>query len=236
MSGISLAIDDLSQPTVAVRKLSYQYHSAGLETGVLKEINLSVYAGELVSLVGPSGCGKTTLLTLIGCIKSMQVGSLKIFGKELNGCNNKAILDVRKKIGFIFQAHHLMEFLTASQNIQIAMESQISMSFKQRVRRSAELLDVLGLGNKANAYPSMLSGGQKQRVACARAIACDPQLLLADEPTASLDRATGQALILTLKKIAHERNIAIMMATHDPRVMDLADRLIHIDDGRIIEQ
>ena len=129
-----------------------------------------------------------------------------------------------------------MEFLTASQNIQIAMESRISMSFKQRARRSAELLDMLGLGSKVNAYPSMLSGGQKQRVACARAIACDPLLLLADEPTASLDRATGQELILTLKQIAHERNIAMLMATHDPRVMDLADRLVHIDDGRIIER
>jgi putative ABC transport system ATP-binding protein len=230
------AATNTRQSTVIVHDLSYRYRSAGLNLDVLNNVNLSINAGEFISLVGPSGCGKTTLLTLIGCIKSMQEGSLKIFGQELNGCSNKVLLDIRSKIGIIFQAHHLMEFLTASQNIQIAMESRISMSFKQRARRSAELLDMLGLGSKVNAYPSMLSGGQKQRVACARAIACDPLLLLADEPTASLDRATGQELILTLKQIAHERNIAMLMATHDPRVMDLADRLVHIDDGRIIER
>jgi len=224
-----------SEAIVIVKNLSYHYCSAGIELNVLKDVSLSVNAGEFVSLVGPSGCGKTTLLTLIGCIKSMQFGSLKILGHELHGCSNKVLLKVRPKIGMIFQSHHLMEFLTASQNVQIAMESVISLPFKQRIRRSAELLDVMGLGSKVNAYPSMLSGGQKQRVACARAIACDPQLLLADEPTASLDRTTGKELIMVLKKIAHDRNIAMLMATHDPRVMDLADRLIHIDDGRIIE-
>jgi putative ABC transport system ATP-binding protein len=227
--------NSVALPAVAAKDVTYIYRSANHSLEVLKEVSFTIGSGEFVSLVGPSGCGKTTLLKLVGCIKSMQSGSLKVLGDELNNCSQATLVHTRSKVGFVFQTHHLMEFLTAAQNIQIAMESRVTMSYSDRLRRSTELLATLGLESKANNYPSMLSGGQKQRVSCARAIACDPLLLLADEPTASLDRSTGQQLILGMKKIAHERQISMLMATHDPRVMDMADRLIHIDDGRIIQ-
>lgn len=220
--------------SVVAKGVTYAYQAAGWRTDILRDVEFQIKQGEFVSLVGPSGCGKTTLMTLVGGLKSLQAGSLKVLGHELHGCSERTLMTIRSKIGVIFQAHHLMEFLTASQNVQIAMEAHPNLPFRDRIRRSHELLSLVGLQGKENFFPSKLSGGQKQRVACARAIACEPQLILADEPTASLDRQTGQDLIMAMKKIAHDRNISMLMATHDSRVMDLADRLIHIDDGRII--
>ena len=214
--------------------LNYSYQSGVCRTDILKDISLHVNPAEFVSLVGPSGCGKTTLMTLVGGLKSPQSGSLKVLGHELNGCTDRELRVVRSKIGIIFQAHHLMEFLTAAQNVQIAMEASPQISFRERVRRSRVLLQLVGLEGKESYFPSMLSGGQKQRVACARAMASEPLLILADEPTASLDRHTGQELILAMKEIAHKQGISMLMATHDSRVMDLADRIIQIDDGRIV--
>jgi putative ABC transport system ATP-binding protein len=220
--------------SVVANGVTHVYKSGAWRSEILKDINFNVKQGEFVSLAGPSGCGKTTLMTLVGGLKPLQTGSLKVLGCELNGCSERTLLTVRSKIGVIFQHHHLMEFLTAAQNVQIAMESSPTLPLRDRVRRSRDFLRLVGLEGKENSYPSKLSGGQKHRVACARAIACDPLLILADEPTASLDRHTGKDLILALKSIAHERGISMLMATHDSRVMDLADRLIQIDDGRIV--
>lgn len=219
---------------VVAEGVCHSYDSGNCQSDILSDISLQISYGEFVSLVGPSGCGKTTLMTLIGGLKSLQSGSLKVLGHELNGCKDRELRAVRSKIGVIFQAHHLMEFLTASQNIQIAMEATPQIPFRERTRRSRDLLRLVGLEGKENSYPSMMSGGQKQRVACARAMASEPLLILADEPTASLDRHTGQDLILAMKDIALRRGMSMLMATHDTRVMDLADRIIRIDDGRII--
>lgn len=223
-------------PNLAIEAhdLCHLYQSGGMATSVLKNVCFSIASGEFVSLVGPSGCGKTTLLTLIGGLKPTQTGSLRVLGRELRGCSNREMLRLRSEIGIVFQAHHLMPFLTALQNVQVAMEVKLDLTYRERVRRATELLADLGLESKAHFYPSMLSGGQKQRVAFARAMACDPRLILADEPTASLDRATGRDVVLTMQSRAREHGIAVLMATHDSRVIDMADRVIKIDDGQII--
>lgn len=221
---------------VVADNVSYYYRSGGLETAVLKNVNLTVAPGEFVSLVGPSGCGKTTLLTLIGGLKPMQEGSLQVLGTQLNGCSTKTILKLRSQIGIVFQSHHLMPFLTAAQNVQVAMEVRLDLSVRERRQRCTALLADLGLEQKRHSYPSMLSGGQKQRVAFARALACQPRLILADEPTASLDRNTGRDVVLMMQARARQDGIAILMATHDPRVMDMADRIVRIDDGQILEE
>jgi putative ABC transport system ATP-binding protein len=187
---------------IIANDLSHVYQAGDLATSVLKNVCFSVAAGEFVSLVGPSGCGKTTLLTLIGGLKPTQSGSLRVLGRELRGCSNQELLRLRSEIGIVFQAHHLMPFLTALQNVQVAMEVTLRHTHKERSRRATELLADLGLESKIHSYPSMLSGGQKQRVAFARAMACEPKLILADEPTASLDRATGRDVVLTMQSRA----------------------------------
>ena len=214
--------------------ITYHYSNGAESLRVLDSVDLSVARGEFIALVGPSGCGKTTLLTLIGGIKDMQRGSLNVLGCKLHNSSIQNIFDLRSKIGFIFQFHHLAEFLTASQNVQIGMESNIQYSYNERVKRAREYLFLLGIGDKADMYPSMLSGGQKQRVACARALSSEPALILADEPTASLDSATGHRLMVELRRIAGERGMTIVMATHDHRMMDLADRLIGLEDGHLV--
>lgn len=227
---------DRFHSAVAAENVSYHYRSGDLETAVLKNVNLNVSPGEFVSLVGPSGCGKTTLLTLIGGLKPMQEGSLHVLGTQLKGCSTRTILKLRSQIGIVFQSHHLMPFLTAIQNVQVAMEVRLDLSIRERRRRCGALLADLGLAEKLHSYPSMLSGGQKQRVAFARALACQPRLILADEPTASLDRNTGRDVVLMMQTRARQDGIAILMATHDPRVMDMADRIVRIDDGQILEE
>ena len=235
MSPSSLTSSGSSQAAVAAENVSYSYRSGNLETAVLRNVNLTLAPGEFISIAGPSGCGKTTVLTLIGGLKPMQEGSLYVLGKQLKGCSPKTILELRSRIGIVFQSHHLMPFLTAVQNVQVAMEVRLDLSVRERRRRCSQLLTELGLEEKLHTYPSMLSGGQKQRVAFARALACQPQLILADEPTASLDRSTGRDVVQMMQAWARRDGIAILMATHDPRVMDMADRIVQIDDGRILE-
>lgn len=223
-------------PTIEASGITYDYTSAAEDLRVLNGIDLTISKGEFIALVGPSGCGKTTLLTLIGGIKAMQSGSLRVLDCDLSKSSIDAVIKLRSRIGFIFQYHHLAEFLTAGQNVQIGMESNIRYSFRERQRKSREYLAMLGIGDKYDSYPSMLSGGQKQRVACARALSCEPELILADEPTASLDSSTGHRLMVELRRIAAERGMTIVMATHDHRMMDLADRLIELKDGHLVSQ
>ena len=228
------SVNDLANPSVLAVGLNHFYGDGPERMHVLKDICFEVQPGEFVTLAGPSGCGKSTLLTLIGGLKSVQAGSLDVLGCPLKGCSPSLLNGLRTKIGMIFQSHHLMEFLTANQNVQVATEAVIERSFRARELRCLELLASVGLKDRANHYPSMLSGGQKQRVAFARALACNPQLIVADEPTAALDAKTGRDVVAILRSIAKERSISIVMATHDPRVMDMADRVIGIDDGRLL--
>lgn len=208
--------------------IGYTYSYGKESTTVLRDVCFSVHEGEFLALAGPSGSGKTTLLTLMGGLKSMQTGKLTVLGHDLAGLDAKSLVQLRSAIGFIFQAPHLMEFLTATQNVQISLDRAAQEPFRDRQRRCRQLLADVGLEGKEAHYPSMLSGGQKQRVALARALAFGPRLLLADEPTASLDRSTANEMIKIIKRQALKRGLTVVLATHDQLVMDMADRVIKL--------
>ncbi|NEP62409.1 MAG: ATP-binding cassette domain-containing protein, partial [Symploca sp. SIO2G7] len=177
------------------------------------------------------GSGKTTLLTLTGALRHLQDGSLRILGQELVGMSDRAMVNVRRNIGFIFQAHNLFESLTASQNVEMAVELTGESSAK-RVQAAA-MLSALGLENRVDYKPHSLSGGQKQRVAIARALVNHPKLILADEPTAALDKKSGRDVVNYLHTLSREEGCTVLMVTHDNRILDVADRIINLVDGRL---
>src|SRR5581483_7689137 len=170
--------------------------------------------------------GKTTLLTLIGALRTIQEGSLHVLGRELSGLNERELVEVRRNIGFIFQAHNLFDSLTAYQNVRMALELK-DLSPEARHERAVEVLKSLDLGHRIHSKPDSLSGGQKQRVAIARALANRPRLILADEPTAALDRDSARNVVRIFKELTVEDGTAIVMVTHDHRIIELADRLVH---------
>jgi putative ABC transport system ATP-binding protein len=225
---------DQQTPVLSISELSHWFEEGNNRLQVLKGIKLSLKRGEFVALVGPSGCGKTTLLTLVAGVRAMQEGSIRVLNAELNHCNAATIKVVRNSIGMVFQSHNLIGFLSAEQNVQIAMEIRRNESFRARSLRAKNLLEAVGLGDKCNHLPAMLSGGQRQRVALARALANRPPLLVADEPTASVDQRTGMDLILLMKEMAASSSMAVLMSTHDPRIMGMADRVIELLDGVIV--
>lgn len=225
---------DPETPVLSISELSHWFDEGANRLQVLKGIELSLTRGEFVALVGPSGCGKTTLLTLVAGVRAMQEGSIRVLGAELNRCKPATIQHVRNSIGMVFQSHNLIGFLSAEQNVQIAMEIRRHEPFRARSLRARHLLEAMGLGDKCNHLPAMLSGGQRQRVALARALANRPALLVADEPTASVDQRTGMDLILLMKEMAASSSMAVLMSTHDPRIMGMADRVIELLDGVII--
>lgn len=198
---------------------------------ILKDVTLQIHHGEIVLLTGPSGSGKTTLLTLIGALRSAGHGSIKIFGKELRDAATPVLTSVRRGIGFIFQNHNLLKFLTASQNVRMAAELDPSSSPAALESSVDAVLRQVGLADHIHKYPDKMSGGQKQRVAIARALVRQPRLLLADEPTASLDSKTGREVVDRLQELARTSGTAILMVTHDNRVLDIADRVLRMEDG-----
>ena len=200
---------------------------------VLQDISLCVDPGEVVLLTGPSGCGKTTLLTLIGALRQVQEGSVQVFGEELKGASRADRLKLRRRIGMIIQGHNLLRCLTAEQNVQMGADLLKGLSYRARRDRSREWLRVVGLSDHLGKLPHDLSGGQKQRVSIARALAARPQLLLADEPTASLDSRTGREVVELLKGLAKDQGCGVLMVTHDPRILDVADRLVQMEDGQL---
>src|SRR6266566_9781166 len=221
-----------SEPTVRVRALN---HAFGIEQNrkrVLHDNNLDLMPGEIVIMTGPSGSGKTTLLTLIGALRSVQEGSIFAVGRELRDLSPPQLVEVRRGIGFIFQAHNLFDSLTARENVNMAVELTVRDS-RERDRRSAEILTKLGLADRMAYKPQALSGGQRQRVAVARALVNRPKLILADEPTAALDKDSGRHVISILKSLAKEEQATIFIVTHDPRILHVADRIINLTDGRI---
>ena len=222
------------EPSIQIRNLNFHYGEGDLFKQVLFDIDLEIYPGQIVILTGPSGSGKTTLLTLIGALRTIQDGSLQVLGQELKGLSPKKLVQIRKNIGFIFQAHNLFYSLTARQNVMMSTdllkhEGGNAMATKKAV----EILTQLGLGDRIDYKPHALSGGQKQRVAIARALVNRPNLILADEPTAALDKKSGRDVVTLMQKMAKEENITILMVTHDNRILDVADRIINLVDGNL---
>ncbi|MBI1346279.1 ATP-binding cassette domain-containing protein [bacterium] len=225
---------DAADPAVTVRNLDFSYEEAGAMKQVLFDIDLDIWPGEIVLLTGPSGCGKTTLLSLIGGLRTVQSGELTVLGHSLHGSPAGELVEVRRHIGFIFQMHNLMEFLTARQNVQMTLQLHPGLTRAEMEERANQALDEVGLGHRRAAYPANMSGGQKQRVSIARALVNHPRLVLADEPTSALDSKTGHEVIDILVRLAREQGCAILMVTHDTRISDMADRIIAMEDGHII--
>ena len=222
-----------STDTVDINNLSHFYGSGDTKKQVLDGVNINIKQGELVLLKGPSGCGKTTLLTLIGALRTCQIGSLNVLDEELNGASRKIRQKLRRNIGMIFQGHNLLRCLTAEQNVQMGADLLKGLTYLQRREIARKWLSEVGLEEHHRKLPSDLSGGQKQRVAIARALSAKPKLLLADEPTSALDSFTGREIVLLLKRLAKEQNCSVLMVTHDPRISDLADRILNMEDGKI---
>ncbi|QSJ15505.1 DevA family ABC transporter ATP-binding protein [Nostoc sp. UHCC 0702] len=222
-----------SEDIISIQNLNYYYGKHSLRKQILFDINLSITAGEIVILSGPSGSGKTTLLTLIGGLRAVQEGSLKVLSQELYQANNSQMLQMRRQLGYIFQHHNLVPFLTASQNVQMSLNLKPNISRQESQRQSAAILEAVGLKTQVNYYPAQLSGGQKQRVAIARALITKPKIILADEPTASLDKNSGRAVVELMQQLAKKQGCAILLVTHDSRILDIADRLIHMEDGHL---
>ncbi|MDJ0693607.1 MAG: DevA family ABC transporter ATP-binding protein [Mastigocoleus sp. MO_167.B18] len=222
------------QPVVAIKNLNHYYGKGALKRQILHDINLEIYPGEIVIMTGPSGSGKTTLLSLIGGLRSVQEGSLSFLEEELYRASQKKLVSLRQKIGYIFQAHNLLGFLTARQNVQMAVEIKQSVSQYHAVNRSITMLEAVGLGNYINYYPENLSGGQKQRIAIARALVNNPPMVLADEPTAALDKQSGRDVVELMQRLAKEQGTSILLVTHDNRILDIADRIVEMEDGILL--
>jgi len=222
-----------SEVLVEIDNVSHTFGSGTLRRQILFDVSEQVHAGEIVLLTGPSGSGKTTLLTLIGALRSAQVGSLRVLGQELRGASDADRTKVRRHIGYIFQAHNLLGALNATENVATALLERSELGRAAGFERARETLSAVGLGEQGKHYPSQLSGGQKQRVAIARALAARPRLILADEPTASLDKKSGRDVVDLMQALAKKEGCAVVLVTHDNRILDIADRIIHLEDGRL---
>jgi putative ABC transport system ATP-binding protein len=200
----------------------------------LKSVNLSLVGGELTLLMGPSGSGKTTLLSVLGCMLSPTGGTVEIRGRSTTGLGAEELAALRREnVGFVFQSYHLFPTLTAAENVRLALDVRGECSALARIKADKALTTV-GLSHKASAFPRELSGGEQQRVAIARAIVGDASVILADEPTAALDSENGHAVMMMLAEIAKDPARALFIVTHDPRIMPFADRILRIEDGRIV--
>ncbi len=222
------------KPTVEINSLSHWFGERSMRRKVLQSISMEIAPGEVVLLTGPSGCGKTTLLTLIGALRKVEQGDLFVFGNQLNGASRQTRQILRRNIGMIFQGHNLLRCLTAEQNVQMGADLLKGLSYRVRRNQAREWLRAVGLKDHLSKFPHDLSGGQKQRVAIARALAARPKLLLADEPTSALDSITGREIVDLLKKLALEQACSVLMVTHDPRILDIADRLLKMEDGQLL--
>jgi putative ABC transport system ATP-binding protein len=219
------------EPVIVIKNLNHYYGKGSLRKQILFDINLEIYSGEIVIMTGPSGSGKTTLLSLIGGLRSVQEGSLKFLGEELVGVSQSKLVQMRRNIGYIFQAHNLLGFLTAKQNVQMAVELNDNISQTEAVAKSKAMLGSVGLEERVDYYPDNLSGGQKQRIAIARALVNRPPLVLADEPTAALDKQSGRDVVEIMQSLAKNQGTTILLVTHDNRILDIADRIVEMEDG-----
>ena len=218
---------------ISVTNLDHYFGEDELRKQVLFHINLNVNQGDIIIMTGPSGSGKTTLLTLCGGLREVQSGSLKIFGKELYGASAQELTIERRHHGYIFQAHNLHNSLTAIQNVKMGLELHSEISLQEMNERSKKMLELVGLEARIDYYPDKLSGGEKQRVAIARALVSQPKILLADEPTAALDKQSGRDVVDIMQKLAKEQGCTILFVTHDNRILDIADSIVYLEDGKL---
>lgn len=219
---------------LALDRIGKCYRQGEIEVQALQDIDLQVEAGEFAALVGPSGSGKTTLLNIIGGLDSPSTGCAHLNDTDITHLNDRALADFRLfQLGFIFQAYNLVPVLSALENVELIMVLQ-GRSASERRERAQHYLSMVGLEEVMDRRPSALSGGQQQRVAVARALAAGPRLVLADEPTANLDSENATALLDIMHRLSHEEQTTFIFSTHDPRVMERAERIITLRDGRIV--
>lgn len=218
---------------IHVKSLRYSFAEGEGTKEVLHGISMDFFPGEIVIITGPSGSGKTTLLKLIGGLRTVQEGSIVVDGRALEEASKEDLVAVRREIGFIFQAHHLLGSLSVLQNVMMPLSFDRRMTARQAREIAAAMLQRVGLEAHMHKLPAQLSGGQKQRVAVARALVHQPRIVLADEPTASLDGKTGREVVELLEVLARESGAAILLVTHDPRIFDVADRIVTLEDGRM---
>ncbi len=219
--------------TIQIEGLNHSYGRGELRKQILFDITTTIPAGEIVIVTGPSGSGKTTLLTLVGALRSTQEGSVTVLGQELRGASSRTLDKVRQQIGFIFQQHNLVEALSALHNVELGLRVRGQVGRWAARKRAREMLEAVGLGDRLHHKPEQMSGGQRQRVAIARALAGEPAMLLADEPTASLDKQSGRDVVDRMQTLAREQGTTILLVTHDNRILDVADRIVHLEDGRL---
>lgn len=223
-----------TNPIVEVRGLNHWFGAGDAKKQAMFDIDLTLERGSFTVLMGPSGSGKTTLLTLIGCLRAVQDGSVRLLGHELRKADAAALTALRQRLGFIFQAHNLHESLTALQNVVMGVQVRPGVSDALARQAAERALDLLGLSERQDYLPANLSGGQKQRVAVARALVGNPALVLADEPTAALDKDSAADVVDLLKRMGAARGTTTLLVTHDNRILDRADRILTLEDGRIV--
>jgi putative ABC transport system ATP-binding protein len=224
---------DRREPVISLSQVNHWFGSGEARKHALKDISLDIYAGQIVICTGPSGSGKTTLLTMLGGLRSCQDGSLKILGRELNGASKEELAELRLNVGFIFQAHNLMMFLNARRNVRMSLELHDRYFDQDMDQLATTMLEQVGLADRVEYMPANLSGGQRQRVAIARALVSQPKILLGDEPTAALDKESGRTVVTLMQQLAREQQTTIIMVTHDNKILDVADRIIIVDDGAL---
>jgi len=223
-------------PIIEAENVSKFYGSGTTRMQALRDVNLTIRSGELTVLMGPSGSGKTTLLSILGCMLAPSGGIARVCGASINGAGPDELATIRRRhIGFVFQSYHLFSTLTAAENVQLALDVRGERG-PRAAAKAEETLASVGLSSKMASFPRQLSGGEQQRVAIARAIVADPSAILADEPTAALDSVNGHAIMTILCAIAKERNRAVLVVTHDPRLFGFADRIVHIEDGALTRE
>jgi putative ABC transport system ATP-binding protein len=228
--------DPRMHPTIMARDVYKSYGSGQRRTPILHGISLEIGRGETVFLVGPSGSGKTTLLSLLGCILTPDRGRVRVLGQEVGGLPADQLTRFRRNhLGFVFQSFNLFPTLSALDNIRMSLCIR-GASYKDARGRAAGLLEQVGLGHRMQLPPGQLSLGECQRVAIARALANEPAVLLADEPTASLDAENGQAVLQLLSRLTHDRGVTLVIVTHDNRIFPFADRILHLEDGYLTDE
>jgi putative ABC transport system ATP-binding protein len=229
-----LSMQDSLRPMLEAHGIEKVLGAGASEVKALKGVDLELMPGELTLLMGPSGSGKTTLLSILGCILTPSAGRLSIAGHGTAGLSAEGMADLRRKhVGFVFQSYNLVPTLSAAENVMLALDLR-GIALADAPGLAARALAAVGLTHRANAYPSKLSGGEKQRVAIARALAGSPSVILADEPTAALDSENGKAVMALLAQVAKDTTRAVLVVTHDHRTLGYGDRLIRIEDGKIV--